>query len=132
MIGAFPEADLLEGGHDLAELRYAAKPFAMLPVDEVLLDEIPRVRGGREIARIAGKLPGVDPADDRLRLRPPFAAVVDDAGRIAQIVDGAIVICTLGQRDVGDPERHGLYPGAEPGIPERFRSPRQQPRGLDV
>src|SRR6188768_2643032 len=100
MIGAFPKADLLEGGHDLAGLRYAAKPFAMLPVDEVLLDEIPRMRGGGEVARVAGKLPGVDPADDRFRLRPPFAAVVDDTGRIAQVVDGAIGVRALGERHV--------------------------------
>ena len=64
VVRAFPETDLLEDGHDLAGLRYPAKPLAMRPVDDQgLLDSV-AIRSSELITEVRD---GVAQLEDEIR-----------------------------------------------------------------
>src|ERR1700677_2488205 len=72
VVGAFPEAHLKLAVEQPPFARHSPVPFAAAPVDEPRLDEVPGAEGGLEEALLPRDLEGVDEADHRLGLGPPF------------------------------------------------------------
>src|SRR6185503_11594147 len=96
VIGTFPKT-YLELWQRNTVPRDATQPFAMLPVDQARLDEIPSAQGGVQMAIVTRNSIRVEQADDGLGLLPPFLVGVRQPGRAAFIEKRAIGIDTFGE-----------------------------------
>jgi hypothetical protein len=104
----------------------------MLMIDDVLVDERPASFGGIQKVRLAGKLVGVEEADDGLGLRPPMLVGVDDAGGVGFVEQAAIAVESLLVERPAPSSPRPRARAPEAGIAENLRSLAEQPASLDV
>ena len=76
MIRTLPEASLIVDEVQRTVRMAAPVPFAILPVDQLVLDILPTANSPLVGFLIAEMLPDVEPSHDILRLHPPVEVVI--------------------------------------------------------
>ena len=132
MVRAFPEAGLVVFPVYASVVSYAPEPFALFPVDEVVLDEFPAHQGVFKSGRIVEMIPEIEAAYYGLCLYPPVPVPVYRTFWAMLFVYHSSFMAESFEGGGSDFRYKSLYPFKHFRFSKHQSGLVDEPRGLDV